>query len=267
MAQKVRFTPFGIPYVEEFSNVTFKAKPSATPKPPLRPALKTFPSNTSLSNLSNLSSNPKLFPVACDTLAPLDASAGLSVRSPVLEPSARLSRAIFDGTPAGGLYIHFPLRPGGDPPTVPKKTSSSRLRRLRKAIADAVRAAGMDSPPSPAVSNEAVIPVPSIRASVADALAKNGRAGAGGRKQPSLRIDVGRRSVAAPQKPVESQTKRGSLYRGTYGQVCAAIQAAGLDMTPCSDTGFGEATRLGVIFVASNNDQGGVEFRKLTLWG
>jgi hypothetical protein len=264
MSQKVRFTPYGItfesfargtqslisatgiPYVEEFSNVMFKPTPSGAPKRPLRPALKTFPSTTSLSNYSNLSSNTKLFPVAPEALAPLDDFAGtppqLNVRSPVLEPSSRLSRAIFDGTPSGGLYIHFPSHAAGTHiPSEPKKTSSSRLRRLRKTISDAVREAGMDSPPSPIVDSRAAPPAPSIRASVADALARGSQRA---QKPQGLRIDVGRRTVTAANPAASTRQKRGSLYRGTYGQVCAALRAAGLDMTPCSDVGFGEGRLL-----------------------
>lgn len=33
---------------------------------------------------------------------------------------------------------------------------------------------------------------------------------------------------------------QGALFRGTYGQVVAALRSAGLSITPCADTGFGE---------------------------
>jgi hypothetical protein len=38
---------------------------------------------------------------------------------------------------------------------------------------------------------------------------------------------------------------RGALFRGTYGQVAAALKSAGLVITPCGETGFAEGTYSG----------------------
>lgn len=92
----------------------------------------------------------------------------------------------------------------------------------------------------------------------------------------------------APPKPATRDhravsTTRGALFRGTYGQVTTALQAAGLNTTPCRESGFYEgesattlawlcahevllATRLGALFVVGHN-AGNVELSKLTLWG
>jgi len=58
-----------------------------------------------------------------------------------------------------------------------------------------------------------------------------------------------------------------SLFRGTYGQVMSALKDAGLMMTPCTEAGLEDATRLGALFVVGPNEYGGVELTKLTLWG
>lgn len=67
-------------------------------------------------------------------------------------------------------------------------------------------------------------------------------------------------------EPVQQKSSK-SLFRGTYGQVMSALKDAGLMMTPCTEAGFEDATRLGALFVAGPNEHGGVALTKLTLWG
>lgn len=104
-----------------------------------------------------------------------------------------------------GLFIHFPSS------IQSRKTLSTRrrIRRLKETIAEAVVLAGMDSPPA----NEQLDPM---------------------ERTPSCRMR-GLSTVSA---------EAGSLFRGTYGQVVAALRSAGLSITPCADTGFGDGVSL-----------------------
>ncbi|KAF9245855.1 hypothetical protein BU15DRAFT_58804 [Melanogaster broomeanus] len=71
---------------------------------------------------------------------------------------------------------------------------------------------------------------------------------------------------AASQKDREYRTPD-ALYCGTYGQMMAALEGAGLSATPCPETGYSGCTRLGALFVARPNGANGVQLRKITLWG
>ncbi|EPQ60162.1 hypothetical protein GLOTRDRAFT_123917 [Gloeophyllum trabeum ATCC 11539] len=213
MAPEIRFTPDGVPYLVEFSNVTFRHG-SASSKSRSQHQRKPIPPQFTHNRLSYLS-----------TSSSLD-----------LSPTA--------DDASGGLYIHFPAWPskgaGGIPfPSLPaKKTSRSRLLKLRKVIASAVLDAGMDTPAE----------------QKADPLAEAGR---------RLNVDHQRRqsSFGAPD-----MGRGAALFSGTYGQVVNALAAAGLAIAPCSESGFEHATRLGALFVVNPTGTGGVEFRKLTLW-
>ncbi|TBU49265.1 hypothetical protein BD309DRAFT_986578 [Dichomitus squalens] len=65
---------------------------------------------------------------------------------------------------------------------------------------------------------------------------------------------------------VEQSGLPGSLFRGTYGQVMNALHGAGLTASPCKESGLEYATCVGALFVAHQNAYGGVDFTKLTLW-
>ncbi|KZT27600.1 hypothetical protein NEOLEDRAFT_1154986 [Neolentinus lepideus HHB14362 ss-1] len=206
MAPDIRFTPDGVPYLVEFSNITFASTSTKShQRKPIPPQFTRPNQNHRASYLSTSSS--------------LDLST--------------------DDDASGGLYIHFPAWPsrpgaGGIPfPSVPaKKTSRSRLMRLRKIIASSVLDAGMDTPAELKT----------------DPLAAAGR-----------RLNVERPPSGAPEKGA-------ALFSGTYGQVVGALTAAGLAIAPCGENGFEYATRLGALFVVHPTDGGVVEFRKLTLW-
>lgn len=119
-----------------------------------------------------------------------------------------------------------------------QKLSDRRLARLRWAIATAVTRAGMTTPATED-SN------PMDAASSAGSSDGHGSA----------------RSTA-------STASKQSLFKGTYGQVKEALKNAGLIATPCPETGFENATRLGALFVANSKTSGdGLQLTKLTLWG
>ncbi|TFY53852.1 hypothetical protein EVJ58_g9207, partial [Rhodofomes roseus] len=134
-----------------------------------------------------------------------------------------------------GLFIQFATQRRG----MRQKLSNTRLWCLKQRIAKAVLAAGMEGSPEMEKANPMDVPTLS-------------RLSFG-----SIRSDV---SVPVPEGAP------GSLFRGTYGQVMTALQAAGLVTTPCKESGFDEATRLGALFVANRKEDSKVEFTKLTLW-
>ncbi|KAI5120842.1 hypothetical protein M0805_007029 [Coniferiporia weirii] len=130
----------------------------------------------------------------------------------------------------GGLYIRFESSPG----TATAKISSRRLAKLRSAIEEAVTNAGMLKPSPEETGN-----------------------------QPDMQTLDGSDTLRA------SDTSKKALFKGTYGQVKQALKEAGLVATPCSETGFEYATRLGALFVVNSNaaEGDGLELTKLTLWG
>ena len=64
-----------------------------------------------------------------------------------------------------------------------------------------------------------------------------------------------------------AEARRNSLFCGSYGQMKTALSAGGLTSTPCPAEGLEGATRLGALFIAHRLPDGGIEMRKLTLWG
>ncbi|KAG1864668.1 hypothetical protein DFJ58DRAFT_655738 [Suillus subalutaceus] len=117
MPQQIHWTPFGIPYVVEFNNVSF------TPRRTVSPSEDTLTS----------------FPVP-------EKSASVSEQSLTYScPSATSSSSSFchisQCIHVDGLHIQF-----ATPPCDPRASSRSRLVRLQKTITSAVVEAGMDTP-------------------------------------------------------------------------------------------------------------------------
>ncbi|TFK56489.1 hypothetical protein OE88DRAFT_1721696 [Heliocybe sulcata] len=207
MSPEIRFTPDGVPYLVEFSNISFRSQNHAPHQRKPIPAQFTRASYLSTSSSLSLSLSPT------------------------------------DDDGPGGLYIHFPARaaPGGIPfPSVPsKRTSRSKLMRLRKIIASSVLDAGMDTPAE----------------QKADPLAEAGR-----------RLNRRQSVVSSHSSGGAGAEKGAALFSGTYGQVVDALTGAGLAIARCGENGFEHATRLGALFVVNNTSTGELEFRKLTLW-
>ncbi|KAI0720084.1 hypothetical protein C8T65DRAFT_736250 [Cerioporus squamosus] len=212
MAPQVRFNAFGIPYLVEFANVSFRSRSRS--------------GSTSTTELSS------------DTH-----SLNSSLHKPTFErrPSRLRSSpsiATFDSDWTFATASSETLAAAHSP----RKLSHNRLARLKYRIAKAVMAAGMDSSPGAECANPM-----DTRAEAAK--------------------DAYRASLCSIRsEEVETRGMPASLFRGTYGQVITALKAAGLTMTPCSESGVENATRLGALFVAHQNPYGGVEFTKLTLW-
>ncbi|KAI0756280.1 hypothetical protein C8Q80DRAFT_1215286 [Daedaleopsis nitida] len=278
MAPEIRFNAFGIPYLVEFANVTFRSrsraasvsttttasqltceapslhKPAHERQPSLRrgslrrsPSVATFDSDWTFATASSetlagpsvpkAKSSGKADPYAYTYTdgrnhTPEPFSPLLSPRSKPL-PEITVEREI--ETEGAGLLIRSAAGAARG------RLSHARLARLKYRIARAVVAAGMDS--SPAACE---------RADPLD-----------GARREAYRASVS--SIRSEE--VETHGLPSSLFRGTYGQVMAALTAAGLTAAPCKASGVQDATRLGALFVAHQNPYGGVEFTKLTLWG
>lgn len=130
-----------------------------------------------------------------------------------------------------GLFIRFAdpsqqpetqSSSGPSPPTcddtgvhIHGKTPSTILRHLRRTLAKAILAEGMDTPD------------PNSTAALASSLIP---------KASEVPCD-GDRGKAAGEG-----ARQGALFTGTFGQVKAAFIAAGLAVTHCPEDGFGEGT-------------------------
>ncbi|CAL1694503.1 unnamed protein product [Somion occarium] len=207
MVSEIKFTSFGIPYLVEFANVKFRAalkRRSAH----LRPSR----SRSSSSSASSGSSN---------------SSGYVSVEASLATASSE-TLVYSDERDGEGLYIQFASRQTD----APRPLSETRLARLKHRIANAVLAAGMDTPVASDVSD----PMGQVIHRLSQRFEK------------------------------QSHHSPSSFYRGTYGQVIGALQSAGLTITPCKASGLEDAQRLGSLFVANHTELGTVELTKLTLW-
>ncbi|KAI0778789.1 hypothetical protein BD413DRAFT_631990 [Trametes elegans] len=267
MAPEIRFNAFGIPYLVEFAQVTFRSRSlsssrsssRASTRPTLasrrdpsdsRPALSLRPT----ASRSTIDSDWTLAARTASseslaTLVPAPAPAHPSMRLDKA-PAMRLDKALPEPEPEPecpsteeyGLYI----RCASQLARPPRRLSDARLARLKYRIARAVMAAGMDTSP-------AGEPADPLASTTTTANTSDGGA---------ARVSVS----SIRSEDVETEGLPGSLFRGTYGQVMTALRAAGLATVPCHESGVHDATRLGALFVAHANDRGGVEFTKLTLW-
>lgn len=187
-------------------------------------------------------------------LSELDLTSGSGKVSAGVEGRAGRSAKRTPSSQPDGLFIRFAdsslqreTQPSSDPSLTceetgvqtQSKTPSNILRRLRRTLAHAILAEGMDTPSQASTSALASSMIP--EASNAHCDGDNEKRGQGGRQ--------------------------GALFTGTFGQVKAAFIAAGLAVSQCPEDGFGEATRLGAVFVARTRDDGGVVFKKIVLWG
>ncbi|OCH89535.1 hypothetical protein OBBRIDRAFT_658493 [Obba rivulosa] len=218
MAPEIRFNSYGVPYLVEFSHLSFRSRSSS------RCGSSKSSSESSSSSLVASGSKPPSF------------KREPSVRTHNTlgtASSETLANHVEEDYDTNGLYIQFqsPYYQS------PHKLSPNRILRLKRRIARAVVAAGMDSSPATEWANPEYRTAPNrfSRWSVA--------------------------STDSVQPPMP-----GSLFRGTYGQVMVALQAAGLETTPCKESGLDEATYLGALFVAKHTEHGTLEFNKLTLW-
>lgn len=242
MTQDIKFTPFGIPYILEFENVSF------------------LPRNQPESRYSSCSSEsfcyietPPAPPQSLPSFS-LRSASSLFKRKPTQPAHHDLTEVTkplppppkSDLSESHGIYIQFP--PEHSHPQMSRK---QRLVHLQQTISIAVLDAGMSRSPGNIAHPE-------------------------------------NHSSDNPSHRTRGYRSADALFCGTYGQMMAALEGAGLSVTPClgdSLSGRGYLftsndhcpstqilvsiadTRLGALFVARNNGASGVQLRKITLWG
>ncbi|KAH8099777.1 hypothetical protein BXZ70DRAFT_217271 [Cristinia sonorae] len=221
MVPEVKFTPFGIPYLVEFSNIAFRKRSKSNSS-----------STVSTADASSRT-NPSRLAVPGTSVRAAASTPFLPTRSTVQQnaPTLPLNPDISESEGEGLLirfasHRHHPYRP----------LSETRIAALKVRIANAVIAAGMDTPSTDR-----------------------------GKSSPERCISHGRVLTSDLRRP-RGVAPAGALFRGTYGQVTSALHAAGLTTTPCHQAGFSNAQRLGAMFVARPTDDGTLELAKLTLW-
>lgn len=203
MAPEIKFNAFGIPYIVEFKNISFRARSrSRSRTPPRRTTI--VDRDSRCFSFIVVDRPPSFDDVVTDTA---------SIASIATASSQTLAYPGEDTGEGEGLFIQFATHCG-----MHQKLSAMQLWRLKQRIATAVIAAGMDASPG----TEKTDPMPAI---------------------PTLsRISYGSiRSDGSAPAPDDSP---GALFRGTYGQVMTALQAAGLIVTPCKESGFDQGAHL-----------------------
>ncbi|EMD32658.1 hypothetical protein CERSUDRAFT_126744, partial [Gelatoporia subvermispora B] len=202
MAPELRFNSFGVPYLVEFANVSFRSR-SSSPSG-------SSTSKLSLGSSSKLSSESSYSLAACGSRPPsLKRAPSVRTQNTLATASSEtLTNHADDDCDTNGLFIQFKSSHHHSP----QKLSPNRLLRLKRRIARAVVAAGMDSSPATEWASPEYRTTP---------------------------VRFSRWSVASTES-VQPPPMTGSLFRGTYGQVMMALQAAGLETVPCKESGLGE---------------------------
>lgn len=184
MAPEIKFTPFGIPYIVEFANVAFRKRSKSA--------------SSSIAATTGASTS---------SVTLTRAATQRSATIPTTTLEVNLSPHDSDGE---GLFVSFASSQGH----AHRRLSETRLLRLKHRIANAVVAAGMDTPPAQ-------------KSSVPERCISHGR----------IHTSDLRRAGAASPAP-------SSFYQGTYGQVMSALKDAGLTTTPCHQSGFADGESL-----------------------
>lgn len=195
MAPEIKFSAFGIPYLVEFRNVSFRARSRSRSRTPPRA---TIVDRDSRCFSFILVDRPPSFDDAVTDTA--------SIASIATASSQTLAYPGEDTGEGDGLFIQFATHCG-----MHQKLSAMRLWRLKQRIAKAVIAAGMDA--SPGTERTDPMDMPTLS-----------------------RMSYG--SIQSDGSAPASDDSPGALFRGTYGQVMTALQAAGLIVTPCKESGF-----------------------------
>jgi hypothetical protein len=171
-----------------------------------------------------------------------------AIESPICDRASDMD------TRSGGLFLTFREDASGKPHYTASKNANTRLRHLSRAIAEAVAAAGMISPPARTADQQ--------------------------QQQACTEAVNVRKTKSSASGPCGK-----SLFKGTYGQVRTAFHTAGLMVKKCNEEGFEggacflisivaprvltrcAATRIGILFVANHDRDGNVIFTKIVLYG
>ncbi|KAG2076965.1 hypothetical protein BDR04DRAFT_635077 [Suillus decipiens] len=278
MPQQIHWTPFGIPYVVEFNNVSFAPRRTASPSEDTLASFHTPEKSASVSEQSLTYSCPS---ATSSTSSFCHISQGM-LESP-LQTRSSISRLVSLSRSAPGMRsassffkrkhqkshpsTHKPYSASQDtsnnpidtwcyiPTHVPKPLPPMPRKEPEGIHVDGLHIQFATPPYDPRASSRSRLV--RLQKTITSAVVEAGM------DTPSAldeQMDV--------STNVPGHRSRDTLFRGTYGQVMVALKAAGLVATPCMEGDFAGATRLGALFVAHrSSEERNVQLRKLTLWG
>lgn len=278
MPQQIHWTPFGIPYVVEFNNVSFAPRRTASPSEDTLASFHTPEKSASVSEQSLTYSCPS---ATSSTSSFCHISQGM-LESP-LQTRSSISRLVSLSRSAPGMRsassffkrkhqkshpsTHKPYSASQDtsnnsidtwcyiPTHVPKPLPPMPQKEPEGIHVDGLHIQFATPPYDPRASSRSRLV--RLQKTITSAVVEAGM------DTPSAldeQMDV--------STNVPGHRSRDTLFRGTYGQVMVALKAAGLVATPCMEGDFAGATRLGALFVAHrSSEERNVQLRKLTLWG
>lgn len=278
MPQQIHWTSFGIPYVVEFTDVSFAPRRTTSPS---EETLTSFPApekSTSVSEQSLVYSCPS----ASSSTSSFCHISPCMLESP-LQTRSSISRLVSLSRSAPGMRSassFFKRKHQKSHPSTRKPYSTTQNASNNPVDTWCRIPAHVPKPlpPVPRQDSEGIhvdglhiqfaTPPCDPRASSRSRLV---------RLQKTITSAVVEAGMDTPST-LEGQTdvstnvtdyrSRDTLFRGTYGQVMVALKAAGLVATPCMEGDFAGATRLGALFVARrSSEERNVQLRKLTLWG
>lgn len=278
MPQQIHWTPFGIPYVVEFNNVSFAPRRTASPSEDTLTSFHAPDKSTSVSEQSLTYSCPS---ATSSTSSFCHISQGM-LESP-LQTRPSISRLVSLSRSAPGMRSassffkrkHQKSHPSTHKPYLASHDTSNNPIDTWCYIPTHVP---KPLPPMPQKEPEGIhvdglhiqfaTPPYDPRASSRSRLVRLQKT------ITSAVVEAGMDTPSALDEQMDISTNvpghrsRDTLFRGTYGQVMVALKAAGLVATPCMEGDFAGATRLGALFVAHrSSEERNVQLRKLTLWG
>lgn len=278
MPQQIHWTSFGIPYVVEFTDVSFAPRRATSPS---EETLTSFPApekSASVSEQSLIYSCPS----ASSSTSSFCHISPCMVESP-LQTRSSISRLVSLSRSAPGMRSassffkrkHQKSHPSTRKPCSTTQNASNNPIDTWCCIPTHVP---KPLPPVPQQESEGIhvdglhiqfaSPPCDPRASSRSRLVRLQKT------ITSAVVEAGMDTPSALEEQTDVSTNvtdyrsRDTLFRGTYGQVMVALKAAGLVATPCMEGDFAGATRLGALFVARrSSEERNVQLRKLTLWG
>ncbi|KAG9314125.1 hypothetical protein JVU11DRAFT_4910 [Chiua virens] len=277
MTQEIKFTSFGIPYIREFENVSVIPHRRRKESP-----AKHAPSSGHPSTFYNPNASPSCSS-STSSFCYIDSPPGRPPRFPSF--SFRSPTSLFKRKPTDDDYsptyhtISSRDRPTDPPksgipeqlPSPPESNSPETHGIYIQFPSDHVHPRQMSR------KEKLVLLQQTISMAVLDA---------GMSRSPGNSTRPESHSDDIPVHSSRGYRTTDALFCGTYGQLMAALEGAGLSAAPCEEglsrcrylfavTTYSPCaqiastpdTRLGALFVARNVGATGVQLRKITLWG
>ncbi|KAG1799134.1 uncharacterized protein BJ212DRAFT_1305606 [Suillus subaureus] len=263
MPQQIRWTPFGIPYVVEFNNISFTPRRTVSPS---EDTLASFPAPEKSPSVSEQSLTYSC-PSATSSTSSFCHISQCMLESP-LKTRSSISRLVSLSRSAPGMRSassFFKRKHQNAHPSTRKPYSTTQNPSSNPIDTWCYIPAHVPKPLPPVPQQEPEgIHVDGLHIQFATPPC-DPRASSRSRLAWILPPHLRNRWISTN---VPDYHSRDTLFRGTYGQVMVALKAAGLVATPCMEGDFAGATRLGALFVAHrSSEERNVQLRKLTLWG